>query len=534
MTDGFQWWCLCEVPTGISWRRYGESSPPGFEQAWDAGTACTPLAVDGSGNVYTFSGTGPGGPSALTKWNASGVLQWSLPVTGTPGGVCVSPDGTKVVFVGNLQQPNVTVPPLTPTAMAFQTGSSGTVTVGDADDTIVQPTDYIALQFTSPLPPYATVPSCALSVYCPVADESTASVSLYFETVASSAALAATANNISSRTTSGGGNTPQVWFSGAESLGEGWHSPPTGGLTWLGSLTQLEGYAAGNPFTLILQGHQVAFQPLGDLNLSLAADPTLAPQLAITYAPPAQAAICCDTATGAIVWTLARQPLEGEGISNLTKALWSPDGTGIFSLVPQAGFSTGGGIVKLDAAAGSFDWFSIVPSSAINTIGDFTFGPTGTLYATDWASSDEFGGLYILDPSLGGWTFLGGTASGWPVGHLTAFADGSWGATDSVGNYVRFTAGSVSTDPLVKSWSFAKQGFEGYAGAATDGTHAFLVNGGQLVRVNAEGTADYSYTIPLVPPLVAGVSLQPAAILALDSNNNPYVGGTYVQFEAPG
>ena len=277
---------------------------------------------------------------------------------------------------------------------------------------------------------------------------------------------------------------------------------------------------------MIVQGRAGS---LCNFNVDLADNP---PQIVLTYTPPAIAAFCLDASTGTVNWSIAAQAL-GSPFLVLGKSLFSPDGAGIFVGEPPATFGTGGALLKLDPAAGATDWLGVVPGSATNSLGDFTFLPTGELYANTWGVSTNVGGIYSVDPALGGWTFLGG-ATEYPVAHLTAFEDGSWGSTDSTGNYVRFTAGSVSTDPLSKMWAFAKQGFEGYVGAATDGTHAFLVNGGKVVRVNPEGTADYAYTVPLVPPLVASVSVAPAAFVVLDKNGNVYVGGSYVQFEAPG
>jgi len=529
-------WCCCELPTGgVTFRRYGTSSPPDFEQKWDAGTNCTPFAVDSSGNVYTFSSPGPGNPNgstqpnALTKWDANGALAWSLPVGGTPGGVCLSPDGAKVVFTGNFQQANVTLPPITPIQVAFQTGSSGTVTIGDAQDTIVETTDYIALQFASPLPPFAgifTNPTENLSVYCPVADESTASVSLYFETVANSAPLAATANNISSRTTSGAGNNPLVWSSAGESLGDGWHSPPTGWLGWLSAMTHLPGYEQDNAFTLILQGHQVVGQSLGDLDISLTADPTLAPQLMLTYQPAPDIAICCDTDTGAVVWSSSAQAAE---VGLLGRSVFDPAGDSVFATVPLVGFSSVTGICKLDASTGVVEWFTPVPVDQFNIIGDLTFSPAGVLYATTIGQSNQIGELWSVDPVAGGWTGIGGEGN-WPYSRLTAFEDGSIGATNLPGGYIVSFPPATPFGSFTRKWSFGGP----VAGAVTDGTVAWLVTGGALTRVNAEGTVDYTYTIPLVPPLVAGSGLAPASFVAIDPSKNVYVGGTYVAFEPPG
>ena len=527
-------WCCCREPTGgVTLRRYGTSAPPDFEQKWDAGTNCTPFAVDDAGNVYTFSSTGPGSPngstapSALTKWNSGGVLQWALPVTGTAGGVCVSPDGSKVVFTGNFLQASVTTSPLAPVATGFQTGSGGEVTLNDASDTLVQTTDYLALQFGSPLPPYAILNVGTLSVHCPIANESTVNASAYMEVVANAMPLAAVANNISARSTSGGA-TPVVWSSGGSSLGLGWHSIQD--QASLGSITQLPDYAEGNLCTVIIQGRAGL---LCDFNIDLADSP---PQLVLTYTPPALSALCLNTDDGSTVWTAAAQPL-GSPFLVLGKSLFSVDGTGIFAALPASSFNgVNEGIARLDASTGRLLWQSILQSEFV-TMGDFTVAPSGLLYAATFATSiNGIADLNTVDPTSGATALIGGSVSGYPRECLVIYNDGSFGGTDGVGNFFRFEAPAPGSEgaPLSMQWSFGRGESNGYVGASTDGTHTFLVNGGQLLRVNADGTVDYNYTIPLVPPLLASGSVQPAARVALDSEQNVYLGGTYVAFEPPG
>jgi PQQ-like domain len=521
----FFWTCGCCKPTGyVTWRRYGTANPPDFEQLCDTGAACTPFAVDSSAAVYLGGGVLGATPS---KYAADGTLAWSANFAGTVGGAAVSPDGTKVLFTGTFELPSVTAT-LTATAAAFQTGTGGAVTLGDASDTLQLSTDYAAFQFVSPIPQYGSG-SGILSLYCPNSHALAANLYANAESGASPLPLAATPFDISSRVLQ---PTAAVWDAAAV---VGWNAPGIG-INIGGSQTGA-GYAPGNLMTVVLQGRPTEFQPC-DLEVDLAANP---PTLAFTYQWPAMCAICCDAATGAILWAQSPQSIYAATGFNAFfydggaagMAIAAPDSAAFFFTA-----SNGDTLIGVDAATGEVR-FASWPLNP-NPIGGLAFSG-GQLYAAAY-------GVFQIDQTAGGiaasWYSLGNLAAATGQNNLVAYSDGTFGGISVGGGFGRFQLVTVEVHggsiPEVSGiWGVSPlflppDTLYGFTACAVDSeNNTYLVNGGELWRVNNAGETVYTYPVPLPSPQVWTL-LTAAHYLQVDSAGEPIIGGQRVLFQSPG
>jgi hypothetical protein len=512
MCDGFGFWSCCVTPSGlITWRRYGTASPPDFEQLCDTGAACTPFAVDVAKAVYL----------AGQKWSAAGVLLWTAPFVGASNGVAVSPDGTKVLFVGNLTLPNQQQT-LTASAFAIETG--GAVALDVSGDTLALATDYAAMQFSCPVPQYWSGYG-TLTLSCSNRDALTANVTVGTENNQNPQPLAAEPDNISTRAQM----NAAAWDATA-SLG--WNTPGVG-ATIPASLTSQAGYAAGNLMTVIVQGRPTEFQPC-NLEIDLAANP---PQLNFTIVPAPMCAVCCDAATGAILWSLPFAAVDavgeiGAGTPGFVVA--APDSSAFFFTA-----SNGDYVIGVSAASGSPLFATFLGNP--HPTGGLAFGIDGQLYGC------YAGALVQVNPASGiveNLWYAAVAYCGIYAGRnsLIAYSDGTFGGVNS--SFARFeksteSEGGGTIPTLATLWTVAPA-FQapdtvfGFVACAADAeNNTYLVNGGQLWRVNGAGETVYAYPVPLVPPL-EWTDLVAAQYLQLDSAGEPIIGGAQVQYQAPG